>query len=570
MKKPQIDLHRLLTGQWLMQVSWVNKFLRHWGTEKLVCTDTSDKDYKEGYVEVLVAKHYTYPKEHLETEQNKKLYRHLQVYKKLQEINPEGVSSTWLYLNPAKSDLYTLTDEVLASRLQMDMEDVVCTITISLQNDSLGIAKSKWANLVDLKAYLITNWEQILSSYIMQVDGSTELDDDRYFRFRVLGTYALLANLEAYRGTKITASIRNIQTGLEEVQIEGLTTIVKTIVLIVDINKTGIITNTDPLVIKIANEINAVNKGEEAAQAAKEAANAGSEDMLTFADEFESFTDPKIWYMGRLRASVLQRGSCLKSKEKTKLIQDILDQGYQKKKVPMYKRLLIAVIFIAVIVISCMNGCTTTGFLLAIVKAAFAVSLTSFAMAKWGDEEGAQAGVSFTKTIDPIVKIASVVLIITGLMAAYNAAKEALVAAATKAAEEAAKTAVTEAAKAAAADALKAALTPTVSEILLKMVLSPGQKVMMTILSMATAMYYKNEIKDLREEADTLQKQIDAYNERTEDKFMRKDLALLFIESHTSPLVVDWSKYSAIYDMPYSSTLFNVQATTVEVGKSRV
>lgn len=269
----------------------------------------------------------------------------------------------------------------------------------------------------------------------------------------------------------------------------------------------------------------------------------------------------------------------LKYKDLAVYLPSTLDSNYKKEDVPWYKKaiavvlVIIAIILLIVYPVNAANG--TVAKLLAVAKGivmlSLVITLVTVILAIAGFDEWAQAFAYVNKIIEPLVILAQIYLVITGLMAAYEKAEAAL----QKAAMDAAKEAGTE------------FVDVTVSEVLAEMVLSQADSFIDNIVKGATDVYsgafatnaaiafntklvnlintgYKlklasiaNRNKDLKAEYDKL----------TEEASRESDALKGFSKIYAKPATGDWSHYSSLYDLPYekgggSLSLGNVQRTT--------
>jgi len=222
-----------------------------------------------------------------------------------------------------------------------------------------------------------------------------------------------------------------------------------------------------------------------------------------------------------------------------------IDTDYKKKKVPWWKKAL-AIVVVA-ISIWAMRPDLGVGLAAAIVVASIVTSLLAIGFAEAGEDEWGQAFAETTKDMDPLVTVAGIYLVVTGIA---------------NIAEEIAKKGLEQYLKDQALDLVKD-VVKGVTDVGSGTVSAASVNLTGMLVQLVT-LHKKNELervgdrnRDLQAEYDKLQKESSQEN----------DLLRGFARIYAKPATADWSMYAATYDLPYERgggalALGNVQRTT--------
>jgi len=101
MKRPQPDIGDLLRQSFIQDIGLTKKIRRLWGTTTV------------NGVEVFEHRKYYYPKSNIAT--NETLFRHLGIYNDLNNQNPSGITSAWIYLNKNKASAIPAPEEEIVT-----------------------------------------------------------------------------------------------------------------------------------------------------------------------------------------------------------------------------------------------------------------------------------------------------------------------------------------------------------------------------------------------------------------------------------------------------------------------
>lgn len=228
----------------------------------------------------------------------------------------------------------------------------------------------------------------------------------------------------------------------------------------------------------------------------------------------------------------------------------LIDSGYQKKKVKWWKKALAVVIFVVSVVLLQPQ----VGYAAAIVLASVILTLLTLVFALAGMDDWAQAFAAANKMIEPLVMIASIYLVVTGMNAAYDAAK--------KSAEQAGKSMAEQLISDLADDIVKGIVEGATD-------LFAGNLTQASVSFMSKAVKLLTlpsqlKLKELQERNKDLAAE---YDQLMQEMSRESDVLRGFARVYAKPATADWSMYAATFDHPYERggghlTLGNVQRTT--------
>lgn len=517
MKKPQIDLFEKTVQRHINQVGFKNKFLRLWGHDGTSLTE----------------KQYYYPIIH---PSKVELFKLLGIYKDLVEAQGKmsGIESAWVYLNPKKVDVSTLTDEILIQELEFDIPDGIYTLNITpnvsfqrtrsrrnselavIMEDKLGLLE--YSDKVALGEYIKSNYDDVLKNYI--VEGA---EDDATLNLILM--YILKGSTSFSCTIKSTeyALTNNVKVIETEEYSESYKYSVKSISMDLEIKQIGTVTRNDPLVKSILD-------GKEDYEKSKIKNTAKSTNRILGSTLNRKGQTNSVWLNGKLRVSMFDSKE-LKTKDLIKLLSNSVDTGYKKKEAKWYKKLIGIIVFVVVFYFTGGTAATTfAAFASAFGAATLAVMALSAGMAAWGDETGAAAVGEFSQTVNKVGMVIGIAAIVTTVINTVGQA------AAQQVAAEAAKQGV----KLSTAEIAKQVAQRSLIDTLKGMVVDYFKSSFMTNLSLEQglavtnrlfSMYSKNKIEDLQDRLKSVQQQNAEYAQFEEENRSR-DIGKSLIKSH--------------------------------------
>jgi hypothetical protein len=247
-----------------------------------------------------------------------------------------------------------------------------------------------------------------------------------------------------------------------------------------------------------------------------------------------------------------------------------IDSGYQEKSRDPWETFVAFVIIAVAFVLAAPSGGTSltlaaaaTAFLTAVLY----ISIATAVLAKAGYGGVAMSLGQFLQAVEPLVQIASIVLLFTGIQAAYKATQTA--------ATEAAKDATTDAAVDVAMDAAKKSAVEVVMEMAKEMFnnlfiqpfSNPSLAHSTRIAGYIFNLYTERENRDMEKELKMYRSKLAELKEQEEMSKVNHGL-IEMSQVKYDPLQVDYSFYASIYDKPYEwwATAFhtgNIQRTEV-------
>ena len=276
-----------------------------------------------------------------------------------------------------------------------------------------------------------------------------------------------------------------------------------------------------------------------------------------------------IWIYGNgayyLKADALTnpRNYGIKAKDLSNYLFSLIDSGYQKKKTKWWKKIL--AIVVAVIIVwfyppagywaaAYAAGAATT-IALFITAVSLVLTLLTVAFSVLGMEELATAFAEVNKMIEPLVTIASIVLIVNSLTNAYKKALE-------KAGGELTKEAVSEVIKDYIKDMAESIITD--AKDLFAGNLNSGSLNFASKLAQLGTMPYRLRLESINDRNKDLKAE---YEDLIKEMAQENDLLRGFARIYAKPATADWSMYAATFDHPYERGggplhIGNIQRTT--------
>lgn len=596
MKHPQPDIGDILKASFINDMGSARKFKRLWGTTTV-----------DG-IEVLCKRQYYYPS-NARSANFEKLFRMLGAYNDVVDADPKGISSAWIYLNKGKGgSLPNNYRHYVADNLRTLWWDdadgpmpenltLTTSIVIEAQISTTGVTTTPRLNTSwpkeRLIAAIIDNYDTLWDTCVITQHGvgvinkgsfvndvtKVETPDEDDLSANDPWLAAIARN--APRSVGVPFTIKDVSIGHATAE-NG--TIYNTYVLDIEIPYISI-SNTSPIVQAIADSLlldhttpgKTVLSNNNDYWTYKEIVAMDSSDLeddpaiitrpyRLWEDEVEQH-DPRfssIWYGDYVKADVFDnpRAYGVSYRELYGYILKCIDSGYRKKKVPWWKK----VIAVVIVVVSVVLLQPQVGIAAAIVLTAMIVSLITLAFATAGSYEWATAFAEVNKAIEPLVIVASIYLIVTGMMNAYKSAQAAAEAAAAEAGAAATEVTISdvvqEYVKTIVTDFLDNLMTGA-TDLMAGDVTAASMQFMSKLVSLYT---YPQKLK--LESINDRNKDLQAeYDKLTNELNQENDALLGFARVYAKPATADWSMYAATFDHPYERgggplALGNIQRTT--------
>ena len=373
-------------GEYINAVSRKRKQIRYWGTESI------------NGVEVFKARRYIYPKGLIDDNMTK-LLKMLGAYEDVIKADMKGVENAWFFLNYNKlsqtsKDHYTkvwIADMLENSMVYDQWYTFYLNFTTRRYGDgwtnSPTIIDSRFKDLSNIAIYndVIANYATIYDTHFMQGRSNELLNMEELSKFLLFNDQVSDFTIEPVRITKapVLKTTTDNEVGTTYSYIEN------TISIEYRAKRVSQIDENTTLVNKIYTT--ALQKDINQIMAESQADNDGmySPPPPPPPPGFEV-----MFYNGQLRVDYYDS---LKSKDSLALLQTLIDQGIQKKKVKWYKKLLIIIIVIILIIYMGEAGYKlatilfTVGAFLTIVSI-YAAKNGDYALAEWA---GGMAQISF-------------------------------------------------------------------------------------------------------------------------------------------------------------------------------
>lgn len=236
----------------------------------------------------------------------------------------------------------------------------------------------------------------------------------------------------------------------------------------------------------------------------------------------------------------------------------LLDTGYKKEKVPIWKKIVAIVIFVIAVVLTYLSFGTSSGATTPIMAAAYAiitgslvVSLLSVLFSSLGMNEFGMAFSNVNREVAPLVNVASIILVVNIITAAANAV-----------AAQVAKEGATQAIQSIVAD-LAADFATGLTDLLSGEITAKA----VAVLNKTVSAYTKVQIDKLENISD---RNIDLkaqYDKIVEETSMDSDVMKSYMNIYAKPATADWSIFASTYDLPYERgggnlSTGNIQKTT--------
>lgn len=425
--KTHIDMFETYKGLFMASKRLKNRFKKYWGTTTV-----------DG-VEVFNKRLVVWPG----TDSNKNVVKILKMfgmYANIKQAKFEGITSYYLWLNPAKMDDYSsISKDIVVNHLNDLIPNELFEYTLNYTDPDDPKKFNGWAS-EDIGGWLLSNYATLRTSNYMECRGSTHVAE-------AVGYYIPLDVSGNFSNTVVSATVTPIVYATNK----GITAYRSGVSVTFAAKQISPLQADDVIVDMMLNETdpNRRNKvstafgldadtDDDSAAAWLEGGSGGIFRGLTSVGTGK--TD-KLWYRGYLRTAVLD-SSYVDRDKFADILTGSIDTGYTKKKTKWWKKLLsIAIVVIAVVLSVVSSGGSLSLLATNLGISALVLTLIQFAIAQ-SDPGWAQYMGKFVQ----VVGIASIVAGIGTLMqnisariVAAEAAKQSFKEMVTAAAEDVVK-----------------------------------------------------------------------------------------------------------------------------------
>ena len=611
MKKPQPDIGDALRNQFIGNLKTVRGLLRLWGTQTV-----------DG-VEVFTPRQY-YHKVEDRSDDFEKLFKFLGAYESVTEANNDGLRSAWMYFNKNNgTDLTVNYDTYVADNLNKMWWDPAdgampegLTLTTSIVIEGFSpntVVNNRIQELLNTSmpesvaiASIQNNFEELWDmanitqegvgvinkgSIIDSVNSVTIPDEDDLTPddpwLSTIARYAL-------RNSSIPCTVKKVSIGTIQRNNTPNTQDFST-TYIVDIEiPYRLFAASDVIVNSITADLSVTPLGSRTNNVFTTRAEIKAMDTNDIEDDIALVTrsydlwenqittgsalSDSLWFNFEgtwyLRAAPFRdpRAFGLTYRELSNYVLGLLDSGYKKKKVPWYKKLIAVILVVVAFILAVIPGTQGASITLlavakAILVASLVLTLAILTFAVLGMAEWAAAFSEVSKWIEPLVILATIVLIVTGIGEAIEGIKTAAKDAAEKAGQEYVEQSLMDT----LVDLVKDQVVDFVDDIVQgaldvfsgSLLTDPAivfntkmlELINLGINTKLASINGKN--RDLKAEYDKL----------TEEASRETDALQGFAKIYAKPATADWSIYASTFDLPYERgggnlSLGNIQRTT--------
>lgn len=519
-----IDATNFKLASLLGEAGWSRRFAKYWGNNGTVFNKRV----------------YIYPKHHVTGNANTtKLLKMMGSYNDVMAMDPKGVESMWLYLNPEKltasSEDY-FTSYFIAQLIENNMvvdQWYNFTLNYTLEDKALLTM-----NGIDLYNYTKTNWSTIHST-LYSTSNTREMvrlsELSKFFFYEQNEQDFVMEYINAKK--TVGTVFKSDPYDPDSIIAYNRKVLQATVAIDFRVKRVSEIGEDSNIVNKIISTSNALEKSM-ILQNSQMGYN--SEDMSW--SWFEPLVTDEIWLNSQLRVETWNN---LKFKDRSKLISFVIDQDYQEEDTDWWEDLLVIVIVIVVIYFTGPEGGAWTASALAYT--ATMVALTMTIVSAVAANNGNYALAEFAGNIG---KVAGFIAMAAGLVNMTNQLSTAMKTAATEAAKNESlkfiaqhgiETATTEAAKAAWTTELASLGSSDMLGVIIENALSTGTDGFMnmankglSIVNKLYEMYSKNELEDIKVESESLDKQMNEFYQ--EDALEDNNMGNMLYQVTLNPL----------------------------------
>ena len=586
MKRPQPDIGDLLRSSFIGNVKTVKKLKNLWGTTTV------------GGVEVLNHRQYYYPHSSRSAD-FKKLFKFLGAYKSVTDADPKGVETAWVYFNKNKATtLLGEYDDFVASNLNQlwwDNADGVMPLGLTLTTNILIEAEITSAanntirttSLLDpsfTKAQLIqaveANYEALWDTCLISQQGVgvinrgsttdpitkvTIQDEDDLSPndpwLEVISRYAL-------RDQGIPCTIKDVTIGIGTEGSRLYNTYIVTIEIPYNFFNTGslfvesIVYDLEYTYSPRSRTRLSYTNGYWTQKAIRSMDSNDLDSGSTVTRPYRLWEDEStevssvydaLWYNNNnvwyLRADPFTnpRAHGLTYKQLSDYVLQLVESGYKKKEAPWWKKLIAIIVFVLVIVYA--PGMADKALTFVISVASLVLNLITAVLSAAGMDEWALAFSEASKTVAPLVQLATIVSLVNG----FNSAIDKL-----GTLEEGIKELVSEQLETLIDNMSEGAMDLLAGNVTdLSLQFSTKLVKLYTLSAKLKIASINDRNRDLQAEYADMLKEIN----------QESDVLRGFARTYARPATADWSMYAGTFDLPYERgggplALGNVQRTT--------
>lgn len=616
MKRANPDLYQVATAGYLQKLAYLRKFIKYWGT-----TTVNGR-------EVLLNTNYYYPT-WTQRGDFERWARLVGIWEDVKNPRMKGIRRAWLHLNPAKADVSAFTDDLIASNLDKVMDTVetelevdvfigpVVTGTSLARNrrtvSSLQIS-TPLTDQVGLEAEILSEFSYLWNNAIISSGTPSDVYKDvltRYILRSAEVPYEVVEISSAMVETKVPIPVRSCDdngctttTNYVSEYYKGYRVRVKIPVFNFE-PETDIVQMITADIASRGSSVNVNNTLQVIGSLYAKVFNAQDDDDPD--DEFSILnrgydqpvlsTNPQIWetMIGSgfettqyLRVDFLKNKD-IPLKERIDLLNSLIDSDYREKSSDggFFGTLLAIVVFVVAVALAPVTGGTslyaattvsTVMLATAIAFGALVLAITTAVLYQAGAVELANSFAKFSKAIEPLVMIATIITMVNVVsnavkgLAQEGASKIAM----QKAAEQGLKEGTEEFAEYIAneaadivtktfVDAVWAGVKDQFSGLFNSSLTDITFKQALTIADYAFKYVKDNEIAQIKDKIADERAKVEAYEK---EQVHVNDLLMDINRGLYTPLANDMSMYANIYDKPYEwwATKYHtgcIQANTV-------
>lgn len=595
MKRSQPDISDTLRSSFISNVSTVRKLRRLWGTTTV------------NGVEVFTQRQYYYP-DNSRSAEFEKLYKFLGAYDDVVANDPKGIESAWMHFNKSSvADLSGDYNEFVAANLNQmwwDVADGVMPTGLTLTTDivieaeitskanrsirSTSLLNTSWTK-AELIAAVETGYEALWDTCVITQQGVgvinkgsttdpittiTTVDEDDLSPndpwLDVISRYAL-------RDVGIPCTVKNVVPGLGNQEGYTYNTYVVTIeipynffnnnaVFVESITQDLSTTFVPSLRTRMSYPNKYLTKKSIRSMDASDLEdgtvitrpyrlweNESSETSALYDALWYNYNG--TWYLRSLPYDN-PRAYGLTFKQLSSYTIQMIDSGYQKKKVPWWKKLIVIIIFVLAVIFAPGGTKGTLALVKAIAFASFVLDVITLSLSLVGADEWASAFAEVSKTIEPLTKFASIISLLSGLESIVADFSEKL---SEESLEDIILNSIENAADSFIDEIIEGATDVMSGNLASNAALSFTSKLanLLTMPSKLKLATLNARNRDLKSE----------YEGMTEEMGREYDSLRGFMDVYAKPATADWSIYASTYDLPYERgggplALGNIQRTT--------
>lgn len=434
----------------ILTIGFARKFKKYWGTTVV------------NGIPVFNKRVYIYPKQHVLNSPNTvKLIKLIGAYQDIMRMDPQGIDSMWLYLNPEKLSSYAQTEfnaMFISNLIEDNMEqDVWYNFTL---NYTLEDPVLQTMNGVDLYNYTKTNWSTIHST-LYSTSNTREMvrlsELSKFFFYEQDQQDFVMEYVNAKK--TVSTVFKSDPYNQDNIMAYDRKVLQATVAIDFRVKRVSEIATDSRIVTKV---VEVANQTEQLMIIQNSQMNYNSEDMSW--SWFEPLISDEMWEESHLRVDYWDN---LPYKKRADLISFILDQDYQEEDTNFWEDLLVVVIQIAAIVGAAFTG----GWSLLI--GAMLLQLIAYVAAKNGQYALARKAMQGAEFLGYVSLVYGIGQAIKGYQVAAQKAlekanEEAIKEAATEAVKEGIKAAGTELAESEVAALIEAEIVKMTADVVTK------------------------------------------------------------------------------------------------------